>query len=192
MPKLGIEPIRRDALVQATIAEVGRRGSLDVTVAQIARTAGMSPALAHHYLGAKEQIFLAAMRHILSVYGAEVRAALAEAGDRPAARLSAVIRASFSEASFRREAVAAWLNFYVLALTLPEARRLLAVYQKRLRSNLIHALRPQVGARAAEVAERLAALIDGVYLREALSGRAPDRTAAAAMVEGVARAEVGR
>jgi TetR/AcrR family transcriptional repressor of bet genes len=192
MPKLGVEPIRRDALVQATIAEVGRRGSLDVTVAQIARAAGMSAALAHHYLGGKEQMFLAAMRHILSVYGAEVRSALGAAGADPAARLSAVIRASFTEASFRREAVAAWLNFYVLALTLPEARRLLAVYQRRLRSNLLHCLRPQVGARAGEVAERLAALIDGVYLREALSGRAPDRAAAVAMVEGAARAEVGR
>ena len=66
MPKLGMEPIRKAALVQATIAEIGRAGSLDVTVAQIARRAGMSSALAHHYFGSKEQIFLAAMRHVLS------------------------------------------------------------------------------------------------------------------------------
>ena len=36
MPKLGMEPIRRDALVRATIAEVGEVGSLDVTVRKIA------------------------------------------------------------------------------------------------------------------------------------------------------------
>mgnify|MGYP006256819121 CR=1 FL=1 len=32
MPKVGMEPIRRDALVKATIAEIGAAQSLDVTV----------------------------------------------------------------------------------------------------------------------------------------------------------------
>ncbi|MEF9604434.1 TetR family transcriptional regulator, partial [Paracoccus sp. PXZ] len=76
MPKLGAEPIRKAALINAAIATVGRAGSLDVTVAQIARAAGMSSALAHHYFGSKERIFLAAMRHILTQYGASTRAAL--------------------------------------------------------------------------------------------------------------------
>lgn len=57
VPKVGMEPIRRSALVQATIAEIGAAGSLDVTVGQIARRAGMSTALAHHYFGGKDQIF---------------------------------------------------------------------------------------------------------------------------------------
>ena len=76
MPKLGMEPIRRDAIVKATIAELGVKKSLDVTVSQIAKRAGMSSALAHHYFGGKDQIFLAAMRHILSDFGAEARAEL--------------------------------------------------------------------------------------------------------------------
>ncbi len=191
MPKVGMEPVRRDALVRATIAEIGRAGTLDVTVAQIARRAGMSSALAHHYFGGKEQIFLAAMRHILTIYGAEVRGALAAADDAEG-RVRAVIRASFSEGSFRREVVSAWLHFYVLAQTVPEAARLLRVYQRRLRSNLAASLRPLVGARAVEVADRLGAMIDGVYLREALAGRAPDRRAAVALVEGILKAEVGQ
>ena len=37
MPKVGMEPIRRSALVQATIAEIGAAHSLDVTVGQIAK-----------------------------------------------------------------------------------------------------------------------------------------------------------
>ena len=181
MPKLGMEPIRRAALVKATITEIGRAGSLDVTVAQIARRAGMSSALAHDYFGSKEQIFLAAMRHILTLYGAEVRGALA-AAEGPRGRLVAIIRASFATGSFRREVVGAWLNFYVLAQTLPEAKRLLGIYQSRLQSNLVHDLRPLVGARAAGVARGLGALIDGVYIREALGRGTPDGTAAAALV----------
>ncbi|NUB43974.1 transcriptional regulator BetI [Fertoebacter nigrum] len=181
MPKLGMEPIRKAALVKATIVEIGRSGSLDVTVSQIAKRAGMSSALAHHYFGGKEAMFLAAMRHVLSLYGAEVRGALL-AVDGPEQRLMAILRASFSPANFRREVVGAWLNFYVLAQTVPEARRLLAVYQRRLRSNLLFCLRPLVDDRAGAVADGLGALIDGVYLREALKGGTPDGGAAVATV----------
>ncbi len=191
MPKVGMEPIRKAALVKATIVELGRAGSLDVTVSQIAKRAGMSSALAHHYFGSKEDIFLAAMRHVLSLYGAEVRGALA-AVDGPEARLHAIIRASFTPGNFRREAVGAWLNFYVLAQTAPGARRLLSVYQGRLRSNLLHCLRPLVGARAERAADGLAALIDGVYLREALKEGAPDPVAAVAVVMEFVAAELGK
>lgn len=191
MPKLGMEPIRRAALVEATIAEIGSTGSLDVTVAQIARRAGMSSALAHHYFGGKEQIFLAAMRHTLTVYAAGVRGALAMATG-PQARLEAIVRASFAGSNFRRDVVAAWLNFYVLAQVSDDARRLLAVYQGRLRSNLTHDLRPLVGARARDVADRIAALIDGVYLRQSLGQGQPDGTVAAVTVLGCLELEIQR
>lgn len=190
MPRSGAEPIRRAAIVKATIQEVARAGSLEVTVAQIAGRAGVSSALAHHYFGSKEAILVAAMRHVLTLFGAEVRGALAVA-EGPRGRVEAIVRASFSAGSFRREVVAAWLNFYVLAQTMPEARRLLSLYRRRLRSNLLHGLRPLVGGRAEEVAEGLGALIDGVYLRQALAGGAPDREGAARLVLGHLAREVG-
>lgn len=190
MPKVGMEPIRRDALVKATIAEVGRAGSLDVTVGQIAKRAGVSSALAHHYFGGKEQILTAAMRHILAAYAGEVRAATPPNPD-PARRLDGVIAGSFAPSNFRTEVLAAWLTFYGLAQTSAEARRLLAVYQRRLRSNLLVALRPLTGPRAEAVAEDLAAFIDGVYLRVALAREAPDGSAAVARTRALAAALIG-
>lgn len=178
MPKLGMEPIRKAALVKATIVEIGRAGSLDVTVSQIARRAGMSAALAHHYFGSKEEMFLAAMRHVLSLYGAEVRGALSVARG-PQDRLRALVVANFSAGNFRREVVGAWLNFWVLAQTVPQARRLLKIYQGRLRSNLLSTLRPLAGDRAESLAEGLGAMIDGLYLREALKSGLPDGQSAA-------------
>ncbi len=180
MPKLGMEPIRRAALVKATIGEVGRAGSLDVTVGQIAKRAGMSTALAHHYFGAKDQIFLAAMRHILTEYGAAVRAALARAQG-PRARIEAIVRAGFAPDQFQGDVVSAWLTFYAQAQTTAEARRLLTVYQRRLRSNLLFDLRKLTGAADAAV-ETLAALIDGFYIRAALGQGGPEGDAAAARV----------
>ncbi|MEL7280416.1 MAG: transcriptional regulator BetI [Pseudomonadota bacterium] len=167
MPKQGMEPLRRSALVEATIHEIGERGSLDVTVSQIAKRAGMSSALAHHYFGSKEHMFTAAMRHILSLYGAEVRGALVMAKT-PRDRIEAIIRASFSPRQFRPETVSAWLNFYVQAQTSKDAQRLLNIYQRRLRSNLRHAARA-AGGDGAELARGLSAMIDGLYLRQALA-----------------------
>lgn len=48
MPKIGMEPLRRRALIDAAILAIGERGSLDVTMSEIAGRAGVSPALAHH------------------------------------------------------------------------------------------------------------------------------------------------
>lgn len=176
MPKLGAEPIRKAALINATIAEVGRMGSLDVTVAQIARAAGMSPALAHHYFGSKDQMFLAAMRHILTTYAQSVRACLPGTG--PRGRLDGIISASFAQANFRREVISAWLNFYALALINEQAARLLRVYHRRLHSNLVVAL-GDLTTRPDDIARTLGALIDGVYLREVLMSGPTDAAGAA-------------
>jgi TetR/AcrR family transcriptional repressor of bet genes len=165
-----MEPIRRAALVQATIAEIGEAGSLDVTVSKIAKRAGMSSALAHHYFGGKDQIFVAAMRQILREYGDEVRVALSRT-QQPTDRAAAILRANFSQQFFAPATVSAWMTFYAQAQTNPEALRLLQVYQRRLRSNLSHALRPLTDDPQA-AAEMLAALIDGLYIRAALT--APD------------------
>lgn len=179
MPRTSTETLRRAALIEATIEEIGRSGTLDVTVAQIARRAGVSSALAHHYFGGKEQIFCRAMRHILKLYSASVREAQAGAQD-PRARLEGIVRASFAPANFRHEVVAAWMNFYVKAQVSDQVRRLLSVYQRRMRSNLLHEVRPLAGDRAPAIAETLAALIDGIYLRAALTADDIDGEDAAA------------
>ena len=163
-----MEPLRRASLVQATIAEIGRAQSLDVTVGQIAKTAGMSTALAHHYFGGKNQIFLAAMRYILNEYGAQVRLHLSGATT-SRARAEAIIIASFDQTCFAPATVSAWMTLYSAARTQPETARLLTIYQRRLHSNLVYNLRPLVGDRADAAAERIAGLIDGLYLRQGLN-----------------------
>ena len=170
-----MEPLRRAALVEATIAAIGEAGSLDVTVSQIARRAGMSSALAHHYFGSKDQIMLAAMRHILSSYGRRVKTELSEART-PRERLNAIIAASFDEDEFAPEVVSSWLTFYVQSQNSDGARRLLRVYTRRLHSNLVHELKQLTNpARAQSIAAGLAALIDGVYIRQALRENPLDR-----------------
>lgn len=171
MPRTGMMAIRKDALVNATIAEIGRKGSLDVTMGQIAKAAGVSSALAHHYFGSKDDLLLAAMRSILAEFGAEAREQLAHATT-PMQRLIAIARASFGGQNFRPEVVSAWLTFYVMAQRDASAARLLRIYQQRLVSNLTHGLRP-LTPDAPRIAATAAALIDGLYIRHALADVGP-------------------
>jgi TetR/AcrR family transcriptional repressor of bet genes len=182
-PRTGQAETRRRALIGAALREISDRGSLDVTVAQIAHRAGVSSALAHHYFGGKEDLILATMRHLLAEFGQIVVAGMRDAGT-PRARLSAIVRGSFGPEQFHRATISAWLTFYAKALSSPGAARLLHVYQRRLHSNLVHALRQLVPADAArEIAAGTGALIDGVYLREALAGQPTAPEVAIAMVE---------
>ncbi|MCA1336723.1 transcriptional regulator BetI [Pseudooceanicola marinus] len=175
MPKVGMEPVRKQALIEACITEIGQAGTLDVTVSQIAKRAGMSSALAHHYFGSKEQIFLATMRYVLRLWGETVRRNLAQAST-PAERVLAISDSSFDSNQFEREVVAAWLNFYVRALHSADTRRLLNIYAHRLQSNLLYDLRKIFPTDiAVEIAQGIAALIDGFYIRSALQDSVPER-----------------
>jgi len=183
MPRVGMEPIRRKALIEAAIEVIGARGNLGVTMSQIAKSAGVSPALAHHYFGGKDQLFLAAMRHLLNDYAGGVSAVLRAAGE-PRQRITGVIQQSFRVDQFEPAIVAAWLAFYVLAQSDRDARRLLGVYARRLNSNLVDALTRIIPRHdALRVAEGIAALIDGLYIRRALKDGPPDPASAIALVE---------
>ncbi len=167
MPKVGMEPIRRRSLVEAAISAIHARGSLDITIRDIAGRAGVSQGLAHHYFGSKDALIVSAMRHLLTDYGRQVRREIKDAAT-PRARVSAIIRASLGSEQFKPETVSVWLVFYVHAQESKDAHALLTVYASRLASNLTYNLRPLVGDRAPAVAEGIASLIDGLYIRKAL------------------------
>ncbi|MGQ7794023.1 choline-binding transcriptional repressor BetI [Faunimonas sp. B44] len=183
MPRTGMEPIRRKALISAAIDTIHERGMAQVTMGEIARRAGVSAALAHHYFGGKDDLLLATMRHLLSELGEEIQARLSGARS-PEERISAIVRGNFAPCQFRPAVISAWLAFYVQAQTDPEARRLLRVYTKRLESNLLHALRElTTREHAVGIAEMAAALIDGLWIRRSLAEAGPDHEGAVALVE---------
>ena len=176
MPKVGMEPIRRKSLVDAAISAIHARGSLDITIRDIALRAGVSQGLAHHYFGSKDALIVSAMRYLLTEYGRQVRSEIKKATT-PRERVSAIIRASLGREQFQPEIVSVWLVFYVHAQESDEAHALLSVYSRRLSSNLVHNLKPLVGAQAQNVAEGIASMIDGLYIRKALGSLKGDENA---------------
>ena len=183
MPKLGMEPIRRKALVDAALKAIGDHGSLGVTMSEIARQAGVSPALAHHYFGSKEQLLIATVRSLLKDLRDDTVAAL-RAAPTPRQKLSAIIRVSFQADQFAPDTIAAWLAFYSEAQRSEETRRFLRIYARRLRSNLLASLKDLCPPDdAARIAEGLAAMIDGLYIRQSLRSAPISIAASIALTE---------
>ena len=132
MPKIGMEPLRRKALIDATISAIGERGSLDVTMSDIAGRAGVSSALAHHYFGAKDELLLATMRHMLADLTATSVTRAARGRHAARARFGGDRRQFLRRSSSGRKPSHAWLAFYVEAQKSTALRRLLRVYARRL------------------------------------------------------------
>ncbi len=174
MGKIAAQDGRRQSLIDAAVLTIGEQGSLEVSVREIASRAGMSPALAFHYFGDKDEIVTQTMRFLMRDFSAEVRRHL-ELARTPVERIEAVVRASFAQSQFDRTTIAAWLVFYLRAYSSVKASRLLHIYSSRLRSNLVNPLRQLVDRDVAEgMAESLAAMIDGLYVRHALRREGPD------------------
>lgn len=183
MPKKGMEPIRRRQLIAATMEAIHDLGYCDVTISEIAQRAGVSYGLAHHYFGSKDQLMTATMRHLLTSLGEEHRRCLADATS-PQSRIRAVCRASFAPNQFQPVVISAWLAFYMQAQTGPSSRHLLRIYARRLVSNLCFALSQMMPrAEAMDLAEGAAAIIDGLWIRWALSDNRPPPEEAAAYAE---------
>ena len=111
MPKVGMEPIRKRQLIEATIASIHAHGLADTTVATISRAAGVSPGIIHHYFGGKDALLAATMRALL-VELARLRAWPLCAGQHPRARIEAIIDASFADRQFQPQVIVAWLAFW--------------------------------------------------------------------------------
>lgn len=173
MPKVGMEPIRRRQLIDATLSTINEVGINDATIAQIARRAGVSTGIISHYFKDKNGLLEATMRDITRQLRDAVAARLkplANAGTE--ARLRAIVEGNFDETQVHNAAKKAWLDFWSSSMHQPQLNRLERVSSRRLYSTLaaeFHRELPRDKARHA--AWGLAALIDGLWLRAALSGK---------------------
>ncbi|MCC2617776.1 transcriptional regulator BetI [Aestuariibacter halophilus] len=170
MPKVGMEPVRRQQLIEATINVVANVGLQATTINLISREAGLSSGIISHYFGGKQGLIEATVRYLLDQLKVNLLAALANQKLTPLQRLMAIVETNFSPVQRAPAATKTWLSFWAQSLHDPQLARLQDINKKRLVSNLRYAYR-QVLAReqASEAAEMTAALIDGFWLRCSLS-----------------------
>ncbi|HSY08060.1 MAG TPA: betaine-aldehyde dehydrogenase [Steroidobacteraceae bacterium] len=164
-----LEESRRQQLIGVTIDSLAELGYVSSTLAQIAGRANVSPGLVAHYFGDKDGLLEAAFRSLSRRVGDQVRARLQRART-PRGRIQAVIDANLAPAEFDQRTGTAWLAFWGQVVHEPRLKRVQRVYQRRTLSNLQHALKKLLPAEEAHsLAYMIAAMIDGVWLRAALS-----------------------
>ncbi len=170
VPRDAGDDSRRRQLIEVTIDSLAELGFVGTTLAQIAGRAGVSPGLVAHYFGDKEGLLDAAFRTLARRVSDQVRVRLRLA-QTPRGRIQAVIDANLAPAEFDQRTGTAWLAFWGQVLQSAHLKRVQSVYQQRTLSNLRGYFKKLVPAEeAASLAAMVAAMIDGVWLRAALSG----------------------
>ena len=163
MPKVGMEPIRKRQLIEATLEVMGEVGYHATTINLIAKRAGLSSGIISHYFGDKQGLIEATMRHLLDALK------IPRSFDNPLARIDFIIENNFSQIQGASSATNTWLNFWALSLHDKGLHRLQCINHKRLESNLAFSFRQLIVPEQAKVAaSSTAALIDGFWLRYSL------------------------
>lgn len=179
MPKVGMREVRRAQLIDATLLTIDEAGLAGTTLASVAQRANISTGIVSHYFGDKDGLLEATMRHILRDLWAATRRRRIAAKPQARARLRAVVAANFDVSQVSGPVMKTWLAFWSQSMHEPALRRLQHVNTRRLYSNLCAEFAkalPRGAARRA--ASGLAAMIDGLWLRGALSGDPFDTRAA--------------
>jgi TetR/AcrR family transcriptional repressor of bet genes len=115
---------RRRQLVEATITSIARHGLAGTTVARVAEGAGLSAGIVNFYFKSKNALLQATLETVNSQFERRERDALAQAGDDPAAQLSAMIDVNFDAEVADPDRVAVWNAFWGQGRTRPDYMRI--------------------------------------------------------------------
>lgn len=170
MPKVGVQEERRRQLIEATLEVVGELGLQNATIGAISKTAGVSSGLISHYFGGKQALVEATLRQLLEELKLGLLERTRSASLTPQQRLMAIVESNFSDFQRSSATTRTWLSFWARAMHEPGLERLQNINSGRLYSNLCYSFRQLVPRDVARRAARqTAALIDGFWLRSALS-----------------------
>lgn len=178
MPKVGMQPIRRKQLIEATLTAIHQNGYANTTVAKISKIAGVSTGIIHHYFAGKSDLLAETMRQLMRQLTDDIYRAW-HVADTPRARIAAIVDGNFADDQFAPEVVSCWLAFWAETPHDDSLRRLSRVRGARLKTNLLHNFRQLLPAGLAEdAALALASMIDGLWINCALGDKAADAATA--------------
>ncbi|MCO7223268.1 transcriptional regulator BetI [Pleionea sp. CnH1-48] len=170
MPKLGMTPIRRQELIEATIETIAELGYQKTTLTHISKRAGLSSGIISHYFGSKQELIEASVRYLIGELKRDLLKSLGEREVSAEERLMLIVEANFSSTQIASANTKNWLTFWSQSMHDPMLKRLQRVNSKRLANNLLFSFKELLPIeQAKKAALTTAAMIDGFWLRFALS-----------------------
>ena len=110
---------RRQQVIEATLLVIATRGLARLTLAEVAREAGISHGLVLFHFESKESLLSETLAYLADEYERNWKAALLGAGPGAADRLHAMIEADFNPAMTTPTRLAAWCAFWGEAQSRP-------------------------------------------------------------------------
>jgi len=104
--------VRRQQLIDSTIAVLARKGYAGLTVADVAKEAGLSAGIVIFHFNSKDELLAAVLGALAAEYRAHWEASMNAAGASPPERLKALLLSDFDIDVYTREKLAAWVAFW--------------------------------------------------------------------------------
>jgi len=168
-----IQAFRRLSLVQGTLKSIAKHGLHGTTVQTISESSGSSRGLVTHYFKNKDELIVAAYRHLAEEWEARVSAFMRESGKSAESRLKALATASFHADVLDQKWLKAYLAFWSEAqhsASLRNVNREINLHYRETVARLFQRAGAEKGSEvdADRAALGLLALIDGLWLQIAV------------------------
>ncbi|RBW47010.1 transcriptional regulator BetI [Psychromonas sp. B3M02] len=165
-----MKEVRQQELIEATLISVERYGLQHSTINTISAIAGMSSGIISHYFGGKQGLIEATLRYLIDQIKQVLLAKISDKSLSAQDRLFMIVEANFTELQRSNAATKTWLSFWSQAMHDPGLARLQHINNRRLYSNLLYSFKQLLtDVEAVNAAKQTAAIIDGFWLRSALS-----------------------
>lgn len=170
-----MKEVRQQQLIEATLISVERHGLQNTTINTISDIAGMSSGIISHYFGGKQGLIEATLRNLLDELKQTLLIRTSAKKLLPIDRLFMIIEANFTEFQRSNSVTKTWLSFWSQAMHDPGLARLQHINNQRLYRNLLFSYKQILPNNdAINAAQQTAAMIDGFWLRSALSASPED------------------
>ena len=158
---------RKQELIDAGIACLGKGGMSAFTIDQICTEARVSRGLINHHFNTKEDL-------LVRIYADMTRHLVLETSDPdPRRQLAEIIEVSFDRQSFNKSNLRAWLSIWSEVANIPALARLHRQRYRDYTLRIVDALdliasRSGIQLDSARIARQMVALIDGLWLEYCL------------------------
>lgn len=112
MARDALKEARKVQLMEATIDCIAARGFADLTLADVAKAAGLSVGIVNFYFRSKDVLLIETLRHLVADYVKQTNENIRSAGTTAAAQIDAMIESDFHRTIANRKRVTVWYAFW--------------------------------------------------------------------------------
>jgi TetR/AcrR family transcriptional repressor of bet genes len=188
MARDALKEARKVQLMEATIDCIAARGFADLTLADVAKAAGLSVGIVNFYFRSKDVLLIETLRHLVADYVKQTNENIRSAGTTAAAQIDAMIESDFHRTIANRKRVTVWYAFWGETRWRPEFLKIC----QQLSDSFHEETKAAFARLTAEggysdidpdlVARGFDAMIDGLWLDMLINPKAVERDAAKQVV----------